>query len=132
MSEDRPPISWEALAAELASTREEAEDRGEADPGTWDAVAAELAARVAERPPQEPEPVPVEEPAPLPPPVQPAAVEPEPAPGAEDEPDPAVLRGGLEALLFVVDTPVDDATLAGALRCSAVRVRAGLGELAQA
>ncbi|HEX2075488.1 MAG TPA: SMC-Scp complex subunit ScpB [Geodermatophilus sp.] len=135
MSEDRPPISWEALAAELAATREEAENRGEADPGTWDAVAAELAARVAERPPQEPEPVPVEELAPLPPPVQPAAVAPQPQPAAEpaaeDEPDPAALRGGLEALLFVVDSPVDEATLAGVLRCSAGRVRAALAELAQ-
>ena len=44
------PISWEALAAELEATREQAELRGDADPDAWDAVARELAARVAERP----------------------------------------------------------------------------------
>ena len=51
MTEDRPeqeraPISWDALAAELAATRREAEELGEADPGAWDAVAAELASWV--------------------------------------------------------------------------------------
>ena len=48
--------STAAQAAELAATREEAEARGDADPGTWDAVAAELAARVTERPPEPAEP----------------------------------------------------------------------------
>ncbi|MGY1761665.1 SMC-Scp complex subunit ScpB [Geodermatophilus sp. SYSU D00779] len=136
MTEERPPISWDALAAELAATREEAEQRDGADPATWDAVAAELAARVAERPAPVAEPAPVEEPAPLAPPV--AAVpprEPEPEPEPEDEPepdlDPAALRGGLEALLFVVDTPVDEVTLAGALRCPVPRVRTLLAELAE-
>ncbi|WP_100502161.1 SMC-Scp complex subunit ScpB [Geodermatophilus chilensis] len=135
MSEERPPVSWEALAAELAATREEAEQRDGADPATWDAVAAELAARVAERPAPEVEPDPVEEPAPLAPPV--AAVpsgEPEPEPGPEPEPepdlDPAALRGGLEALLFVADTPVDEVTLADALRCSVPWVRTLVAELA--
>ncbi|SES66786.1 SMC-Scp complex subunit ScpB [Geodermatophilus poikilotrophus] len=137
MSGERPPVSWDALAAELAATREEAEQRSGPDPATWDAVAAELAARVADRPAAGAEPAPVEEPAPLPPPVV-ASGEPEPAPGPEPEPepepgpdlDPAALRGGLEALLFVVDTSVDEVTLAGALRCPVPRVRTLLAELA--
>jgi segregation and condensation protein B len=134
VSEERPPISWESLAAELDATREAAEEHGGPDPATWDAVAAELAARVAERPvsPEGAEPEPVVEPAPLPPP---AAARPEPEPTPEPEPaaeelDPVALRGGLEALLFVVDTPVDEVTLAGALRCPVPRVRAALAELA--
>ncbi|MGY1637019.1 SMC-Scp complex subunit ScpB [Geodermatophilus sp. SYSU D00742] len=136
MSDQRPPISWESLAAELDATREEAEERGGPDADTWDAVAAELAARVAERPaaPEDAAPAPVVEPAPLPPPSA-ARPEPQPEPGPEPEPDagdldPVVLRGGLEALLFVVDTPVDEVTLAGALRCPVPRVRAALAELA--
>ncbi|RBY78787.1 SMC-Scp complex subunit ScpB [Geodermatophilus sp. TF02-6] len=134
MSEERPPISWETLAAELAATREQAEERAgpdgaPRDPATWDAVAAELAARVAERPPPTAEPAPVEEPAPLPPPVA-AVPAPDPAPGPEPETDPVALRGGLEALLFVADDPVDEATLAAALRCPVPRVRALLAELA--
>ncbi|SDN68777.1 SMC-Scp complex subunit ScpB [Geodermatophilus sp. DSM 45219] len=129
--DERPPISWDALAEELAATREEAERREGADPATWDAVAAELAVRVGERPATVAGPAPVEEPAPLPPPVA-AVPEPEPAPEAEPEPDldPAALRGGLEALLFVADTPVDEVTLADALRCPMPRVRAELTALA--
>ena len=134
MSDERPPISWDALAAELAATREEAEQRDGADPATWDAVAAELAARVAERPTPVAEPDPVEEPAPLAPPVV-AVPEVEPEPELEPEPepdlDPAALRGGLEALLLVVDTPVDEVTLAGALRCPVPRVGTLLAELAE-
>ena len=138
MSQDeRPPISWDALAAELAATREEAEAREGADPATWDAVAAELAARVGDRPAAVAEPAPVEEPVPLPPPVvaepRPGPEpQPEPEPGPEPEPDldPVALRGGLEALLFVVDTPVDEVTLADALRCPVPRVRAELTALA--
>jgi segregation and condensation protein B len=137
------PISWDALAAELAATRQDAERRGDADPGTWDAVAKELAARVAERPVEEGEvpPVPVEdEPGLVPPqdPTPPDVRVGEPAPGAEPEPDPepeqlldpAEVRGGLEALLFVMDNPVDAQTLAGALRCPVDQVRTGLAELA--
>jgi segregation and condensation protein B len=131
------PISWDRLAAELAATREEAEARGErlgdADPGTWDAVAKELAERVAERPAPEPEPpvvVPVDEPV-----VQPALTpELEPAPEPEPEPleelDPQALHGGLEALLFVIDGPADEETLAAALRCDVEQVRSGLADLA--
>ena len=138
--EDRTPISWDALAAELESTRVAAESRGDADPGTWDAVAAELAARVAERPadaPPEPEPVPAEEPPQDPTPADVPAGE--PAPGEEElalfeEPveqlDPEELLGGLEALLFVMDDPVDEETLAAALRCPVEQVRTGLAELA--
>ena len=141
---DRPPISWDALAAELAATRAQAEARGDADPVAWDTVAAELAARVAERPVEEGPVPPVPDPAPHPDPVpDPApAPQPEPATGggpgaAPDSPperaqplDPGQLRGGLEALLFVVDDPVDEPTLAAALRCTVDQVRAGLTELA--
>ena len=140
--QERTPISWDALAAELESTREEAERRGDAEPGAWDAVAAELAARVAERPaeaPPEPEPIPEEVPAPPQDPTPPDVPVGEPAPGEEElalfeEPveqlDPVELRGGLEALLFVMDDPVDEETLAAALRCPVEQVRTGLAELA--
>jgi segregation and condensation protein B len=127
---DRTPISWEALAAELAATREEAAERGEADPETWDAVAAELAARVTERPPEVPQLVVVpSEPEP------PGALEPLEAvePAAEEplvELDPETLRGGLEALLFVMDSPVDEESLAAALRCPESQVPGGLADLA--
>ncbi|MGY1773678.1 SMC-Scp complex subunit ScpB [Blastococcus sp. SYSU D00813] len=131
--EERRPISWDALAAELAATREAAEDRDE-DPAVWDAVAAELAARVAERPAPEavePAPVPVEETV-LPLPGMP---EPEPEPVEEAaevaDLDPAALRGGLEALLFVLDSPVDEETLAASLRCPLDRARQALAELAE-
>jgi len=134
-AEERAPISWDSLAAELAGAREQAAERGEelgdGDPAAWDAVASELAARVADRP------APVEE-------VPPLAVvppeEPEPEPGREPEGepeqleiavlDPEELRGGLEALLFVMDDPVDPETLAAALRCPESQVRTGLAELA--
>ncbi len=133
------PISWDALAAELEATRVEGESRGDDDPATWDAVGKALASRVAERPvvaPPEPEPVPSEEP------EQPAE-DPTPAdvPAGEPAPEVAVeeplellsaeeLAGGLEALLFVMDDPVDEDTLAGALRCTVEQVRTGLADLA--
>jgi segregation and condensation protein B len=140
------PISWEALAAELAATREQAENRGTPDPGTWDAVAAELAARVAERPVDEPafplpepEPLPVtaeEPPAEDPSPPDVRAGEPAPARPDEEPPlellGPEELRGGLEALLFVMADPVDEQTLAAALRCSVEQVGEGLAELSAA
>jgi segregation and condensation protein B len=143
--QDRPdgdpaPISWDALAAELSATRQEAESRGEADPGTWDAVAAELAARVAERPADQP-PVPVEPPSEPEPPAQdptPADVpagEPAPVEPVEEPLEllgPEELRGGLEAPLFVMDDPVDEESLAGALRCTPEQVRTGLAELVEA
>jgi segregation and condensation protein B len=133
------PISWDALAAELAATREHAESRGDADPATWDAVAQELATRVAERPVEAPP-----EPPPLPHPEEEPGQDPTPAdvpagePAPEEEPahvpvelrSPEELRGGLEALLFVMDDPVDEDTLAGALRCTVEQVRTGLAELA--
>jgi segregation and condensation protein B len=133
------PISWDALAAELAATRQQAEARGEDDPTTWDVVAAELAARVAEQPVEEPPPPPSVEEPPVEPPQDPTpadvpAGEPAPPPEEADEPlqllDPVELQGGLEALLFVMDDPVDEETLAGALRCSADQVQAGLADLA--
>jgi segregation and condensation protein B len=68
----------------------------------------------------------------------PAAAAPEPAgePPAEEPPpaaelDPAALRGGLEALLFVMDDPVDEETLAAALRCPPEQVARGLAALAE-
>ncbi|MGY1606804.1 MULTISPECIES: SMC-Scp complex subunit ScpB [unclassified Geodermatophilus] len=131
--EERGPVSWEALAAELAATREEAADRPDADPAVWDAVAAELAARVAERPAPPADDVP---PVPDEPMVLPGMPEPEPGPEPEpaeepaEELDPDELRGGLEALLFVADGPVDEATLAAALRVAVPRVRTALTELA--
>jgi segregation and condensation protein B len=132
------PISWDALAAELAATREHAATRGDADPETWDAVAQALASRVAEQP------VEVPEPPPLPEPVEEPAQDPAPAdvpagePAPEEEPaaepleplTPEELHGGLEALLFVMDDPVDETTLAGALRCGVEQVRTGLAEVA--
>ena len=143
------PISWEALAAELSATREVSERRGE-DPGTWDAVAAELAARVAEQPIEEP-PAAVHEPEEVTPPQEPTSPEdptPPDVPAGEPAPEtemqaaadaaeqqvalsPEEVRGGLEALLFVMDNPVDEQTLAGALRCSVEDVREGLSALGQ-
>ncbi|TKJ33100.1 SMC-Scp complex subunit ScpB [Blastococcus sp. CCUG 61487] len=135
-ADERAPISWDALAAELEATRQEAEARGDADPAAWDAVAAELAARVSERPAEEVAvpPVPVEDDVAPAPQVEPLP-EPESEPAPVDEPlellDPDELRGGLEALLFVMDDPVDEETLAGALRCPVDQVRTGLAELAE-
>jgi segregation and condensation protein B len=139
--DDLPPISWDALAAELSATRQEAERRGDADPDTWDAVAAALATRVSEQPVAEPDVVPLPE-EPLPPedPTPPDVRAGEPPPAeAVQEPDeplellgPDELRGGLEALLFVMDDPVDEETLAGALHCAPEQVRTGLAELVEA
>jgi segregation and condensation protein B len=144
--QERPeptPISWDALAAELEATRVEAEDRGDADPATWDAVARELATRVGDRPVEEPPPAPVHEPEPLPAPgAEPVSPPQDPTPPdvpvGEPAPDeetlellsPEELAGGLEALLFVMDDPVDEATLAGALRCTVEEVRSALAGLA--
>jgi len=132
------PFSWDALAAELEATRVEAEERGDADPATWDAVARELATRVGDRPVEESSPAPISEPEPLAPPQDPTPPDVpvgEPAPEeAEAEPlerlSPQELAGGLEALLFVMDDPVGEETLAGALRCTVDQVRDGLAELA--
>ena len=140
---ERAPISWEALAAELSATRRTAAERGEADPTTWDAVAAELAARVADQPVEEPPPPPPVDGPPVrerpvvrsqdPTPADVPAGEPAPA----DEPaeelrllDPVELRGGIEALLFVMDDPVDEETLAAAMRCPVDQAREGLADLA--
>ena len=109
---------------------------GDRGPISWDAAAAGLAAGVAERP------LPEGAPATAPPEDQPdgggpEAESPDSEAAGEAEPeesvgvvDPAVLRGGLEALLFVMDGPVDEETLALALRCPTAQVRSGLAELA--
>ena len=139
MTEKEPaPFSWDALAAELEATRVEAEERGDADPATWDAVARELATRVGDRSVEEASPAPISEPEPLAPPQDPTPPDVpvgEPAPEeTEAEPDelmsPEQLAGGLEALLFVMDDPVDEQTLARALRCTVDEVRGGLAGLA--
>ncbi len=144
--EDRPPISWEALAAELAAEQDRAAGRPAAAEEAWDAAAAEEEATVEEAPHLEP-PARLRR-APSPAPVELEVVDPpEPAveelvPADEDaalfalaraagDRDPAELRGGLEALLFVVDAPVDEATLAAALQCPVREVRAGLVALAE-
>jgi segregation and condensation protein B len=145
------PFSWDAVAAEVAAGLEDDAIPVEG----WDVVAARLAAdltapaadvradpaaaedaaTVEEAPP------PVLGRAPAAPPVElevvperEAPVEEAAAPVAEDpvagELDPLALRGGLEALLFVVDAPVDEATLAEALRCPVRRVREELAALA--
>ncbi|MGY1845101.1 SMC-Scp complex subunit ScpB [Modestobacter sp. SYSU DS0875] len=150
--EERPAFSWDALAAEFAAAGQDDDDPPVA---AWDAIAAELAAglgtpedadgspegslpdsgpsadgpaapplgRAPAAPPVElvvvPEPeAPVEEP---------TAAEPAP-----DEPplDAVALRGGLEALLFVADAPLDEGAMAAALRCSVLRLRQELADLA--
>ena len=133
------PISWDALAAELAATREQAESRGDADPATWDAVAKALATRVADQPVEAPPEPPRVPPTPDEPPQDPTPADvPAGEPAPEEEPpeeplellSPEELNGGLEALLFVMDDPVDEETLAAALRCSLDQVRSGLADLA--
>jgi segregation and condensation protein B len=171
--EERAPISWETLAAELADelTGEPAETPPARSAQAWDAVAARLAAGLrtpagtedpapediglqdvapgdpapeddrAEAPDQPsvplgraPSPAPVElEVVDPPEPAVEEAVPPAAAgdPGSEGTaPEPGALRGGLEALLFVVDAPVDEVTLATALRCPVGRVRDELAALA--
>ena len=125
---DRGPVSWEALAAELEATREDA--RGD-DPAVWDAVAAELAARVAERPVPPEDDVPAVPDEPLVLPGMPEPPEPEPEPEPEADLDPDELRGGVEALLFVAEGPVDEETLAAVLRVGVPRVRTALAELGE-
>jgi segregation and condensation protein B len=150
------PFSWDDVAAELAATRRPDD---EAHLEGWDAVAARLAAELAAPPVAVPQPGIPDDPAaaeeaatveerpaatplgraPAAPPVE-LEVVPEPEHPVEEpveepvqeglELDPRALRGGLEALLFVVDAPVDEATLAAALGCPLTRVRAELAALA--
>ncbi|MGY5883295.1 SMC-Scp complex subunit ScpB [Modestobacter lacusdianchii] len=152
---DRPeeprPFSWDAVAAEVAAGLEQDDTPAE----DWGAVAARLAADLGTSSPDVPvadpaaaeeaatveeAPAPVLARGPAAPPVE-LVVVPEPearveeaaAPDPEpDDPDldPQALRGGLEALLFVVDSPVDEGSLAAALRCSVRRVRRELAALA--
>ena len=148
------PFSWDAVAAEVAAGLE---DDDAIPVEGWDVVARQLAAglgvpatdvpavpaaaeetttveeapvlsfgRAPAAPPVELEVVPEREA-----PVEEAAAPLVEAPGVDElELDPQVLRGGLEALLFVVDSPVDEATLAAALRCPVRRVRDELAALA--
>ncbi|SDH18536.1 SMC-Scp complex subunit ScpB [Klenkia brasiliensis] len=140
---ERDPIAWDRLAAELAAADEEA-PTAEHD---WDAVAAQLARSFETAPAPEQAPAdPGEWTEPEAPPAAPAAVPPVDLPSLDDVPvdepvatedddepaaDPWALRGGLEALLFVVDSPVEEAVLAAALRCTPGQVRDALRELGQ-
>ena len=147
------PFSWDAVAAEVAAGLEE----DDAVPvAGWDVVARQLAAGLgapdADVPVADPaaaeEAATVEEApatplgrAPAAPPVE-LVVVPEPEARVEEaaevprqeeldlDLDLAALRGGLEALLFVTDAPIDEASLAAALRGPVPRVRAELAALA--
>lgn len=143
---DRDPIAWDRLAAEISAAEvSAAEDDAPTAEHDWDAVAAQLARSFDAAPAPAPEQAPADpgewvgpEAPPAAPAVPPAdlpslddvAVD-EPVATDDEEPaaDPWALRGGLEALLFVVDTPVDEATLATALRCTPGQVREALREL---
>jgi segregation and condensation protein B len=165
--DERPPISWELLAAELdGELTDDGQDPAAALPDAdWDAVAARLAAELGdpagdpapvedvETPPATPGPFPGADPdagrvplgrAPQQAPVEFVVVD-QPEPAVEETvaaapdgqggdtdvaDDPGSLRGGLEALLFVVDAPADEITLAAALRCPVARVRDELAGLA--
>ncbi|SHG15064.1 SMC-Scp complex subunit ScpB [Geodermatophilus nigrescens] len=133
--DERGPISWEALAAELEATRDDEDEAAGADPAVWDAVAARLAARVADRPAPPADDVPAvpDEPLVLPGMPEPPAPEPVPEPEADldDDLDDDEVRGGVEALLFVAEGPADEETLAATLRVGVPRVRAALAELAE-
>jgi segregation and condensation protein B len=153
--EEPRPFSWDAVAAEVAAGLE---DDDAIPVEGWDVVARQLAAGLgvpevadpsaAADPAAAEEAAVVEEApalvfgrAPAAPPVE-LEVVPEPEAPVEEqvapaEPaqqeldlDPGALRGGLEALLFVVDSPVDEPTLASALRCPVSRVRLELAALA--
>jgi segregation and condensation protein B len=145
------PFSWDAVAAEVSAGLEDDQTPVEG----WDVVARKLAAgltgpdtEVPADPAAAEEAATVEEApavglgrAPAAPPVE-LEVVPEPEAPVEEaaaraepvqeelELDPQALRGGLEALLFVVDAPVDETTLAEALRSSVLRVRQELVRLA--
>jgi segregation and condensation protein B len=153
--EERPAFSWDAIAAELAAGAED--DDAVAVEG-WDAIAAELAAALgapeAEAPAAAEKPVAAEDPA-APSgavlgraprrPVELEVVPEKELPVEEAAPDtlfdtvpddglpadPWALRGGLEALLFVADSPLDEVSLAAALRCSAGQLREELTGLAE-
>jgi segregation and condensation protein B len=135
-----PVAGWDVVAARLAAelTAPAIDVAAPVDP-----AAAEEAATVEETPAPAPAPAPVLGRAPAAPPVElevvperEAPVEEAAAPTVEEpladelELDPQAVRGGLEALLFVVDAPVDEATLAAALRCPVRRVREALAALA--
>ena len=149
------PFSWDDVAAEVAAGLED-EDAVPAE--GWDVVARQLAAGLRGPLPEAPaadpatdpaaveeaatvEEAPVRGRAPAAPPVELEVVPEREAPVEEvaapvaDEPagdalDGRALRGGLEALLFVVDAPVDEATLAAALRAPVGQVRDELAALA--
>jgi segregation and condensation protein B len=152
--DDQPeprPFSWDAVAAEVTAGLEDDETPVEG----WDVVARQLAAGLTgpdidapADPAAAEEAATVEEApvqsfgrAPAAPPVELEVVPEREAPVEEAaapvvpvqeelELDPVALRGGLEALLFVVDAPVDEATLAAALRCPVPWVRQELVRLA--
>jgi segregation and condensation protein B len=133
-----PAEGWDVVARQLAAGLGGPLPEAPAAGPAADPAAVEEAATVEEAPawgrapaapPVELEVVPERE-APVEEAAAPVADEP-----AGDEPagealDGRALRGGLEALLFVVDAPVDEATLAAALRAPVGRVRDELAALA--
>ncbi|GAB4083225.1 SMC-Scp complex subunit ScpB [Modestobacter muralis] len=141
------PFSWDAVVAEVAAGLAEGEEQGTSREQGWDAVAARLAAEFG---PPEARSDPAGAPssrvlgrAPADPPVE-LVVVPEPEAPVEETVaavqeelpldltplDDVALRGGLEALLFVTDSPLDEPSLAAALQVPVHRVRATLVALA--
>ncbi len=136
-----PGFSWDRVAAELAAA-DEADEQAEA--AGWDSVATALAASLGVPVADELPPVPAATPSPTRTPrveLEDLPLRPlDDAPVEEVDPalipvaaevDPSELVGGLEALLFVVDTPIDEGTLAATLRCGVPTVRRALAELGE-
>jgi len=140
------PFSWDAVVAEVAAGLAEGESQGTSKDEGWDAVAARLAAefgRPGSRADDAAAPSRVLGRAPAAPPVE-LVVVPEPEmpveeltlPVQDELPlertalDDVSLRGGLEALLFVTDSPLDEPSLAAALQTPVPRVRSALAVLA--
>ena len=135
-ADETPAEGWDVVARQLAAGFAVPDTAAPADPAA-DPAAAEEAATVEEAPalplrrapaapPVELEVVPEREA-----PVEEAVAAAEPEQEELDvDVDPVALRGGLEALLFVVDSPVDEPTLAAALRVPVRRVRTELAAVA--
>ncbi|MQA35090.1 SMC-Scp complex subunit ScpB [Modestobacter roseus] len=138
--DDEPPVeSWDAIAAQLAAGLGTPVEDGAPPEGP---APVDGPVRPLERgpaaPPVElevvPEPeMPVEEPTATPEPALDAlpldALPLDALPLDAPPLDAVALRGGLEALLFVADAPLDEGTLAAAMRCSVLRLRAELADL---
>ena len=141
------PFSWDAVVAEVAAGLAEGEEQGSTREQGWDAVAARLAAefgrpevrgdaadastsRVLGRAPADPPVELVVVPEPEAPVEETVAAFQDELPLDLPPLDDAALRGGLEALLFVTDSPLDEPSLAAALQVPVPRVRTALAVLA--